>query len=120
MITTVFADGKKEYEFIDYLKKRAQSSDKNVIPVVSEILDNVRENGDSAVRDYTVKFDGKAPEQARCLELPGDWQIRLGQESLWLALHPVGSLVLADSAPAEGGWSDQGSVSGTRLWRRTT
>ncbi len=64
MITTVFADGKKEYEFIDYLKKRAQSSDKNVIPVVSEILDNVRENGDSAVRDYTVKFDGKAPEQA--------------------------------------------------------
>ncbi|MEE0952861.1 MAG: histidinol dehydrogenase, partial [Ruminococcus sp.] len=64
MITTVFADGKKEYEFIDYLKKRAQSSDKNVIPVVSEILDNVRENGDSAVRDFTVKFDGKAPEQA--------------------------------------------------------
>ena len=64
MITTVFADGKKEYEFIDYLKKRAQSSDKNVIPVVSEILDNVRENGDSAVRDYTVKFDGKAPEHA--------------------------------------------------------
>ena len=32
--------------------------------MVSEILDNVRENGDSAVRDYTVKFDGKAPEQA--------------------------------------------------------
>ena len=63
---------------------------------------------------------GKAPEQARCLELPGDWQIRLGQESLWLALHPVGSLVLADSAPAEGSWSDQGAVSGTRLWRRTT
>ena len=64
MITTVFADGKKEYEFIDYLKKRAQSSDKNVIPVVSEILDKVREHGDSAVRDYTIKFDGKAPEQA--------------------------------------------------------
>lgn len=62
MITTVVADGKKEYEFIDFLKKRAQSSDKNVIPVVSEILENVRENGDRAVRDYTVKFDGKAPE----------------------------------------------------------
>ena len=47
MITTVIADGKKEYEFIDFLKKRAQSSDKNVIPTVAEILDNVRENGDS-------------------------------------------------------------------------
>ena len=64
MITTVIADGKKEYEFIEYLKKRAQSSDKNVIPTVSEILENVRENGDKAVRDYTVKFDGKAPERA--------------------------------------------------------
>ena len=64
MITTVIADGKKEYEFIAYLKKRAQSSDKNVIPVVSEILENVMENGDEAVRAYTVKFDGKAPDQA--------------------------------------------------------
>ena len=64
MITTVIADGKKEYEFIEYLKKRAQSSDKNVIPTVSEIIENVRENGDKAVRDYTVKFDGKAPERA--------------------------------------------------------
>ncbi|HCA05158.1 MAG TPA: histidinol dehydrogenase [Ruminococcaceae bacterium] len=64
MITTVTADGSKEYEFIEYLKKRAQNSDKNVIPTVQEIIDNVRENGDSAVRDYTIRFDGKAPENA--------------------------------------------------------
>lgn len=63
MITTVTADGKKEYEFIELLKKRAQDSDKNVIPAVSEIIENVRKNGDSAVRDYTIKFDGKAPEK---------------------------------------------------------
>lgn len=62
MITTVTADGKKEYEFIQALKSRAQNSDKNVISIVSEIIDNVRENGDKAVRDYTIKFDGKAPE----------------------------------------------------------
>lgn len=61
MITTVTADGKKEYEFIEMLKKRAQNSDKNVIPAVSEIIDNVRENGDKAVTEYTIKFDGKAP-----------------------------------------------------------
>ena len=36
MITTVVADGKNEYEFIDLLKKRAQNSDKNVVPIVSE------------------------------------------------------------------------------------
>ena len=63
MITTVTADGKKEYEFIELLKKRAQNSDKNVIPTVSEIIENVRENGDKAVREYTIKFDGKAPER---------------------------------------------------------
>lgn len=63
MITTVTADGKKEYEFIKLLKKRAQDSDKNVIPAVSEIIENVRNNGDQAVRDYTIKFDGKAPEK---------------------------------------------------------
>lgn len=63
MITTVTADGKKEYEFIELLKKRAQNSDKNVIPTVSEIIENVRENGDEAVREYTIKFDGKAPER---------------------------------------------------------
>lgn len=63
MITTVTADGKTEYEFIEALKKRAQNSDKNVIPTVSEIIENVRKNGDEAVREYTVKFDGKAPEK---------------------------------------------------------
>ncbi len=63
MITTVTADGKKEYEFIELLKQRAQNSDKNVIPTVQAILDNVRQNGDEAVREYTIRFDGTAPEQ---------------------------------------------------------
>ena len=64
MITTVIADGKKEYDFIELLKSRAQNSDTNVIPIVSEIIENVKTNGDKAVYDYTVKFDGKAPEKA--------------------------------------------------------
>ncbi len=63
MITTVTADGKKEYEYIKLLKERAGSLDKNVIPAVSEIIDNVRNNGDEAVKEYTIRFDGKAPER---------------------------------------------------------
>ena len=78
-------------------------------------------------RRWAVKFRpdglgvafGKAPESVRALELPGDWDIRLGAESLWLRLHPVGSLLLADSAPGEGTWSQIGTVSGAALWRRT-
>ena len=42
MITTVTADGKREYEFIEFLKSRAQNSDKDVIPAVSEIIENVK------------------------------------------------------------------------------
>lgn len=68
MIATVTADGKKEYEFINTLKARSQNSDKNVIPTVSEIIENVRMNGDKAVKDYTIKFDGKAPEKTEILK----------------------------------------------------
>ena len=78
MITTVKADGVQEYAFIETLKKRAQNSDKNVIPVVSEILENVRENGDKAVRDYTVKFDGKAPEHT---EITAEELVQLVEEN---------------------------------------
>lgn len=63
MIAKVLADGRKEYEFIDLLKKRAENSDKDVAPIVSEIIDNVRENADKAVAEYTLKFDGKLPEK---------------------------------------------------------
>ena len=68
MIATVTADGKKEYEFINTLKARSQNSDKNVIPTVSEIIENVRINGDKVVKDYTIKFDGKAPEKTEILK----------------------------------------------------
>lgn len=63
MIPKVIADGKKEYDFIKELKLRAENSDKDVVSAVSEIINNVREKGDKAVYDYTVKFDGKAPEK---------------------------------------------------------
>lgn len=62
MITTVVANGKDEYIFIETLKERSQSGAKDVSDIVLDILNNVRENGDKAVYDYTVKFDGKAPE----------------------------------------------------------
>lgn len=62
MITTVIANGKDEYSFIKSLKERSQSGAKDVSGAVNEILNNVKLNGDKAVYDYTVKFDGQAPE----------------------------------------------------------
>ena len=67
MITTVIADGKKEYDFIELLKSRAQNSDKNVIPIVSEIIENVKTNGDKAVYDYTLNLTAKHLKRQRFL-----------------------------------------------------
>lgn len=64
MINTVFADGKSEEILISQLKERSGEVDKAVTAAVSEILENVKKNGDKAVCEYTVKFDGKAPEKA--------------------------------------------------------
>ena len=67
MIQIIKADGKTEVEFLKRLGERSRSTNVGVTAVVSEIIDNVRENGDKAVMEYTVKFDGKAPEM---LEVP--------------------------------------------------
>ena len=63
MITTVIANGKDEYSFIDALKLRSNSGAKDVSGIVSDIIENVKKNGDKAVYDYTLKFDGKAPSK---------------------------------------------------------
>ena len=63
MITTVIANGKDEYTFIETLKERSNSGAKDVNDIVKAIIDNVKAYGDKAVYDYTVKFDGTAPEK---------------------------------------------------------
>lgn len=68
-IRKIYADGKAEYEFIKSLKARSSETDKKVTAIVSEIIDNVKENGDKAVAEYTEKFDGKLPKY---YEVPRD------------------------------------------------
>ena len=58
----IFADGKAEFDFLAELSKRAGETNKKVAETVSEIIDDVRENGDEAVKKYTEKFDGNLPE----------------------------------------------------------
>ena len=38
--------------------KRSEEDVNNVLDIVSEILNNIKENGDEAVKSYTEKFDG--------------------------------------------------------------
>ena len=61
MIKKIFANGKDEIEFFKALDNRNSETDKRVTKVVSEIIDEVKVNGDKAVLAYTEKFDGKLP-----------------------------------------------------------
>ena len=54
----IFANGTDEVAFLNDLKKRSGETNKKVTEVVSEIIENVKENGDEAVKNYTLKFDG--------------------------------------------------------------
>jgi histidinol dehydrogenase len=58
----IYADGIAEAEFLADLKKRSGETNKKVEEVVREIIDNVKENGDDAVKNYTLKFDGNLPQ----------------------------------------------------------
>ncbi len=62
MIRKIIADGKSEIDFLKEVERRNGETDKKVTEIVSEIIENVKENGDRAVKEYTEKFDGKLPE----------------------------------------------------------
>ena len=58
MIKIVRADGKSEYEFLEANRTRAGESDARVEAVVREVLEKIRNEGDSALNAYCRRFDG--------------------------------------------------------------
>ena len=58
----IFANGTDEVAFLKDLSRRAGETNKEVTETVSAIIDNVKNNGDEAIRDYTLKFDGHLPQ----------------------------------------------------------
>lgn len=67
LINKIFANGRDELEFFKQLEERNSETDKKVTSAVSEIIENVRANGDKAVMAYTKEFDGVKP---RYYEVP--------------------------------------------------
>ena len=57
------ANGKTEYLLIEELKKRSGETDPKIVEIVHSIINGVKENGDEAVREYTVRFDGGVPKK---------------------------------------------------------
>lgn len=58
------ANGKAEYAVIENLKKRSGETDEKIVNIVSNIINEVKENGDDAVREFTVRFDGGVPKKS--------------------------------------------------------
>lgn len=58
----IFANGTDEVAFLKDLSRRAGETNKEVTETVSAIIDNVKNNGDEAIKDYTLKFDGHLPQ----------------------------------------------------------
>lgn len=87
MIRKIIADGKCETEFLKEVEKRNGETDKKVTEIVSEIIENVKINGDKAVKDYTLQFDGKLPEY---YEVP----LEVIQDALTEADEPFTSALL--------------------------
>ncbi|MDE6425233.1 MAG: histidinol dehydrogenase [Ruminococcus sp.] len=65
----IYADGTAEVEFLKELSRRAGETDRKVTETVSAIIEDVKNNGDTAVNNYTLRFDGKLPEY---YEVPRD------------------------------------------------
>jgi len=56
MIGTIYADG-SEKAFLKEVEKRSSEINNDVEKIVKEIIADVKENGDKAVKFYTAKFD---------------------------------------------------------------
>ncbi|MBR1863463.1 MAG: histidinol dehydrogenase [Ruminococcus sp.] len=69
IIKKIIVNGKDEVEFFKQLEERNGETDKKISAVVGEIIETVRKGGDSAVKAYTEKFDGKLPQY---YEVPRD------------------------------------------------
>ena len=57
------ANGVIEYQLLAQLKQRAGETDPKITEAVTTIINGVKEGGDEAVREYTVRFDGSVPKK---------------------------------------------------------
>ncbi len=62
MLKKIYANGNNEIELLNSMSKRSVSANKEITEIVSAIIDDVKENGDEAIKQYTLKFDKKLPE----------------------------------------------------------
>jgi histidinol dehydrogenase len=63
MVKCVKADGRAEFLALEKMEGRAAALERDAEEAVAAILEDVRRNGDAALRKYGEKFDGGLPEK---------------------------------------------------------
>jgi histidinol dehydrogenase len=61
MLNIVYADGKRENDVIRAMRERAALANEAIEAAVQVVMNDVKENGFSAVEQYSIQFDHKAP-----------------------------------------------------------
>jgi len=59
----IYSDNNREYEFFNEMKRRAGEISLSTNEAVLNIIHEVRENGDEAIRQLGIRFDGASPEK---------------------------------------------------------
>ncbi len=78
MIKIVKGDKTFCKDYVAQLKSRIDENDKKVDGIVYDIIKNVKENGDEALKEYSLKFDGWVPEK---IELSKEEIAEIAKES---------------------------------------
>ena len=63
MIRIVTANGKDELDILGKLDRRTIDTNPEVFETVNNIIEDIRNSGDLALRKYSIEFDGVFPEQ---------------------------------------------------------
>ena len=87
MIPVTKADGFAERALINQLKARSGEVDRLVTATVSEIIYDVRLNGDEAVAEYTRKFDGCEPDSVEIPRAEMETALKNSNADYVYALH---------------------------------
>ncbi|HHW47377.1 MAG TPA: histidinol dehydrogenase [Clostridiaceae bacterium] len=58
MLKLIYGDNDEGRQFLEKLLERSKEDRANVAEIVREIIENVKKNGDSALKEYTRLFDG--------------------------------------------------------------
>ena len=63
MIEITIANGIDEIGILKKLDSRSVDTDRDVIETVSGIIEDIRLNGDEALKEYSIRFDGFFPDR---------------------------------------------------------